>query len=155
MVGSLLVALAVLTAISAVLMAGNQSGKLTTVLAIERLRTVLVDQREDLIRLPTFGRLHLRVENISDHTALEAVTRNDYRPLVIGLSAIDSLLAGIGTLLLVGDAVGSLPITICAAVAVAMADFFVVQLVGSAVSRVLAVRMLRGVIMEPPTGNPP
>jgi hypothetical protein len=143
-VGAVLAVVALLTALATVLLIGNQPGKLATVLAMERIRCILVDQRVDLVGLPTVGRLHVRIEDVPAEKVLDEILRNDYEPLGLVLSAGVGLLLGTGTGLMLAEAFGSVWLSAVAGMVVGVAGGLVTTLVSSKAATLLAARMARG-----------
>lgn len=143
-VGVVLVVLALLTALATVLLIGNQPGKLATIFAMERIRCVLVDQRDDLVLLPTFGRLHLRLEEISETGVLDEITRNDYRPLEIVMCVAVGLLLGTGTALVLGSAFDSVAMSVVAAFLGVPAGCFVTMFASGKAADRFALRLAPG-----------
>lgn len=143
---AVLFALAGLAAATTVVVTGNQAGKLAIVLAMERLRAILVDDQPRLIALPTFGRLHIQLESIgSSKTAdLDAITRNDYRPLATPIAAAAGALGAAGACVGASVLLDALWPALAAGVAVGIVLLLSTMAIATAAARLLGRRMARG-----------
>ena len=133
----------VLTAAAAVVQAGNQAGKLVTVLAMETIRTKAATVDE--VMIPTFGRLHLRIEDHDDVSRILSGTREDYRPVTLALALGAAALTGVGGALLIASqqdnvGIGAASGITCGAVVAAITFSFAKE-----AAHLLATRMAQGI----------
>ena len=133
----------VLTSAAAVVQAGNQAGKLMTVLAMETIRAGGVTADES--RIPTFGRYHLQIENEEDVTQIRQGMRKDYWPITLALTVVAAVLTGVGGALLMASRQSNLGIDAASGTACAAVVAAITILLAKKATHLLATRMARGI----------